>query len=275
MRKPILNVAAGITNLAADSLRSGPSRYGCGEIGVMKEVAMKLRSIAVFSLLLLLVAGCGGQFKYGDTTYSSREAAVQAVRTDIDAWVAGVTPLSERLGGRALVVVPTRTLIRAHGVQGGGPLTGEDAAQYVVDTIELGLLGSVEGVRKGAVFDDVTLLRNDNPEDALFDTYDYKLWLFAGGPTTWQWYLSRSGMTERETVSADAGLEGTARVASFNQSIVRAGERLGAKPSLASSDRRRSTTLSEQFRRLKRMEEEGLVTPEQAEAKRQKLLEEL
>lgn len=189
---------------------------------------MRLSLIVYSSLLVFLAAGCA-QYTYGDATYATRDEAVQAARDDIDRSVSGVTPVTQRLGGRALAVVPTRPVIQAHGVK-GGPAAGGDAVDYIVDTLEINILGVTEGVRKGQIFDQVTVLRHDNPESALADTYDYKLWLFTGSGGRWQWYLSRKGVAEREPLSGDAGVAKDERFNAFNKSVIRAGERLGAKP---------------------------------------------
>ena len=187
---------------------------------------MHIRSLIGCLVALVVVAGCGTQYKYGDNTYSSREEAVQAVRNDMSAQVAAVDPVSDGLGGSALAVVPTRDVLRAHGVSTAGP-PDSDAVEYIVDVLEINFLSVVDSVKKGEVFDNVTLLRADDAEGALYDNYDYKLWLFSPELGVWQWYLSKQGIEQREPVATDMGLERLDRLNSFNMDVVRAARSLG------------------------------------------------
>lgn len=183
-------------------------------------------SLMVASLLLLTGCATSFAYKYNNLSYITREAALVAVRADVDDRV-NATPVSaSKIGGSVEILVPTRDVIRQYGVKNGAAAR-DDQVEYIVDVLELGFLGRARAVAKSQVFDKTTVFRAPDVEHYAIEGYDYKLWLYAAGSGSWQWYLSKAGATGREPVTVDMGLPASQREGSFSDSIYRAANVLG------------------------------------------------
>ncbi|KAF0222729.1 MAG: hypothetical protein FD176_2406 [Rhodospirillaceae bacterium] len=184
-------------------------------------------------MMVLVLAGCARTFKYDNVSYPSRELALAAARTDTDRKVAGVQVADEKVGGSILVVIPTNDIIQQHGVvTTGNP--SQESKGYVADVLEIGFLGMADVVKRGQVFDHVDVGRSPDPEGETAGGYDYKLWLLGKSQSEWQWYLSKSGDSYRAPITQDKGLAGSARLASFNNSLLKSVALMGkeaGKPS--------------------------------------------
>jgi len=133
---------------------------------------------------------------------------------------------ASRVDGSVAILIPTREVIRQYGVEKGAQ-AGAEQIEYVVDVVELGFVGRAHSVAAGQVFDKVTVLRTPDAEHYSAAGSDYKLWLFAESLGSWQWYLSKAGVTAREPVTVDMGLPRSQRESSFNESLVKAAKALG------------------------------------------------
>ncbi len=90
------------------------------------------------------------------------------------------------------------------------------------------MIAAVEGLRRGAVFDDLTVIGAADPAAVPVSDYDYKIWLLAAAPDRWGWFIARHGATA--PVAFDQAQNPTARLAAFNAGIVAAATSLGAEP---------------------------------------------
>ena len=182
---------------------------------------------AVFLMLGLGLGGCAS-YTYEGMSYSSREAARDAAQRDIDRNVSGVAAAPRKIGGKLVVVIPTREVIEVYGVrrQGYAP---PDTVGYIADVLELAFLGVADAVRKSQLFDTVTVLRFIDTQTELTGAYDYKLWLYTQGLDRWQWYLSKNGSDGREPVTPDRGFQKSEYLNSFNSMLTRAGAILLAR----------------------------------------------
>jgi S1-C subfamily serine protease len=198
----------------------------------MRNTAYK-RTVVRFPLILILVfpavLNSCGYYKYDGVTYQSREAARAAALRDINLTVGGIVSSTQKIGGKLLIVIPTRNVIEQHGVIKES-MASEDVIGFIVDVLELGFLGIADGIRKAQLFDSVTVLRKLDTDSEPIAGYDYKMWLVGKGFEQWQWYLSKNGVNAQEIISADTVLQRTARLNSFNSVLLRAAAALGGTP---------------------------------------------
>ncbi len=187
---------------------------------------------AVVAALALLLCACT-TYTYRGTKYGSREQATAAIQADLANSLANVKPVENRLGGRAIVAIPDRTVMQANGVRTpGGTAPSSDAVGYLVDSLETTYLAYVDGLKRGQVFDDVMMIRDADPNGVLIGDHDFKIWLTGESFEQWQWYVARHGSAEREPASIDRGLAPIERLNSFNVAVVKAAVHLGAKPAV-------------------------------------------
>jgi S1-C subfamily serine protease len=183
-----------------------------------------MRVLLLLLLCLITCGGCsGGPYYYEYIPYATREEALAAARGNVARSVAQVEIAAKKIGGKLLVVIPTRDIIVSRGVKviGGGHTRSGDI-EFVADGVEINFLGIADAVRQAELFDDVAVIRSLNPEDEAFNGYDYKLWLFSFGIDQWQWYLTREDFTHRQPVTAYGTYNKTVYLNSFNAMLARA-----------------------------------------------------
>jgi hypothetical protein len=169
----------------------------------------------VLAAVLIAVSGCAVQYTYGGATYASRADAIAALRSDLDASLAGIVPVPNPLGGLATVILPSLSTANSKGVVRTGN-TGslqDEAASYVAETLLLGWEGNVDALRRGRVFSSVSVAMVDNPADvAKTAGGDTVIWLDLVDPNTAQWYgFDRDGNVVALPVDMGAPL-GTPRM---------------------------------------------------------------
>ena len=176
-------------------------------------------SAALFSVLIL--TGCA-QYNYNGQSYGTPEEGHTAIRADLDAALAGVTPVADPLGGSALAVLPTRDALVSV-VQTTGPVSDE-AIDYVVDANDMQLRAIIDGVERGQVFDSLTVQQAFDTEGVPYDQYDYKLWLFSDETGAAVWYLQHG--PDGLSVPMDMSRLEAGQLGEFNESIVVTGRKL-------------------------------------------------
>jgi S1-C subfamily serine protease len=177
--------------------------------------------ILIGILVVSTLSGCVNSFSYGGVAYGSREEAIRAADADIRQKTAGVTTADQRMGGSILVAIPTYDIILRNGVVTTGNASPQITG-YIADVLELGFLGIVDAVRRGQIFDRLSLIRSPNPPAENDADFDYKLWLVGRSPQEWQWYFAKAGESRGDPITPDSGRLGSDRLASFNTAILKA-----------------------------------------------------
>ncbi|MBI3516396.1 MAG: hypothetical protein HY060_20385, partial [Proteobacteria bacterium] len=111
---------------------------------------MARQAALVVALVGLLAACAGGRERAGEP--SPPVEARAALHADAAYAIVQVEPTAERLGGRALIAVPDRALIEATGIRANAPRDPR-TRRYLADVVEIGLLASIEGLRRAELFD--------------------------------------------------------------------------------------------------------------------------
>ncbi len=171
-------------------------------------------------------------------TYRSAEAYRAAFSAYDSKLVAAVPVMSDRIGGRVLMILPDADRIR--------PLTVKTAnqpaanTQLFVEYDQASFQTVVDSVKRSKLFDSVEVsVRNDteSPPDL---GYDYVLWVKVAttGPNhTGQWFsrwtLRRGSSFVEEGIGGDPGVPESERMLAFLKSVRSASAKLGG-PALAS-----------------------------------------
>lgn len=187
------------------------------------------RAAFVFGIFVLGCSSCTN-YTVNNVGYDTREAAGAALRQHIERSIAGVPTASKKVGGKLLVVIPTRPVIEDRAV---GIIRSHPANIFAADQLEMGFLSIPDAIRKAQLFDSVTVVRYPNAEAEPFDNYDYKLWLLRPSVSVdlWRWYLSKTGFDSAEPVieGVDRGFRNAELFNVFNTRVVRAAATLDGR----------------------------------------------
>ncbi|MGD0961775.1 MAG: serine protease [Methylomonas sp.] len=172
-------------------------------------------------VLMLLAGGCSSTFKYNNKEYPSRETVISAFRSDLNRVIEKVAVTSPRLGGSAIIVIPTRDALKQLGPKPSANID-EEHIETGLDFNEIFNLAHTDIVNAGKVFDKTDTARSANTESYSSIGYNYKLWIMGNKNGNWQWYLSKTGFPGREPVNIDTVLTGSRQFDSFNNAVVKA-----------------------------------------------------
>jgi len=196
----------------------------------MKFVASA--KIVLLAVLVLAIQGCSiTRYNYGGKSYSNSEDALAAQKQDVAKTLEGVTKVASPVGGKALVLIPSREVIAENGIVsrrfGLRKPSGSDKLHgFILDSAETGLMARVEAVKRGGVFESVVVGRN--LADIQSEKPDYVVSLETTGQNQWQWYAYRAdNVSNKIPVHADGTTKGAENHNSFNDSLRRAVVSLG------------------------------------------------
>lgn len=151
-----------------------------------------------------LVAGCADQaqpvtYKVGGTSYSDIESFLAEVRRQDDVLLAQVNPSAQRLGGTAVVVLPSIASLRTTLLNNSPLKSGLVDSTARINDVHLVADGMV--IDRGHIFDAVRLMRSDNPAAAGIGDADYEIWLDRfGGPSNKWTLVTRRGQSHELTL---------------------------------------------------------------------------
>lgn len=179
---------------------------------------------AVLVGLCVTASACQPAYRYGNVSYPTAEAGLAAARADTDAVVATVHQSSNRVGGTAVVIIPSVSRARERGVVKTGNVRPEHV-DYVAKSLVISWSGMGSAVDRAGVFDTVTVVEDDDPEVAASNT-DWTIWLNLVEPNTAGWYLRKRGGDAREPLPIDTGLQPKDRAAAWAESVGKVARRL-------------------------------------------------
>ena len=186
-----------------------------------------MRRISTVALLAGMLVSCGRHEP--PPAPPSPAAALAALRDEAARESAAVAPVAPRLGGRALIALPDRARLEAAGIRrpSGKPASPE-SVDFMVEVMQIGVIANLEALRRGRVFDLITVATDNNPAAVPVGDNDFKVWLLTESPDDWRWYVARAGKPARAPVAINLGLDKTQRLNSFNAGVVQAAASLGA-----------------------------------------------
>jgi hypothetical protein len=151
-----------------------------------------MRRILALVIAIISLCGCQSIYKYKSAQYTSSEAALQAQRDDINEMIAEIKPTNNPLGGKALVVLPSRKLIESKVVKIFTSSPRREWVEYFVMTIELDNDAKAEVLKRRKIFEEVAVTKSDQPETVMSSDYKIIVYLKLIAYDQMQWYLRTS-----------------------------------------------------------------------------------
>ncbi len=169
-------------------------------------------------LLTMLLSGCATTYKYENHEYTSAEAALSAVRRDMQSQLASIQP-GVPLAASADIYIPDRQRIAARGVVTTGAVR-PGVIEYVTEVLFLGFEVVADSLDRARVFERLNISVSSDPAYAAGASQsDYAIWLDLRDPSTAQWYLSRRGSGAKTPMPMDTGVERSRRGAAWTRQV--------------------------------------------------------
>jgi|GEM_PF-3627299 len=192
---------------------------------------MRENTLVVLLVLACTLAGCAREpFRYGPAEYPSADAALAAVRGEIDGNVAAVQSLPAPLAGSVAIYVPSADFAR-RGVRDADAASRE-RARFIASALHAGFRGMAESIRRRGIFAqaevrDLDGVKPDDPGDA-----DYVVWLELVSPNATQWYVApRGALDAPQPLDLPLAPDVRERVAGWLDALAQyVGERAAAAP---------------------------------------------
>jgi len=200
------------------------------------------RPARIFSALLgsvVLLASCDTQdtrvyLELKGQVYPSAAAYRAAYTQLLDMQVAAVTPVADRIGGSALVVLPDADRLRpmVANVYGVNPSSGTTKAE--VEFFQVTNRAVADAIRRGNLFDSVQVVEQNDTESPANPGYDYIIWYQVGttganhtGAWFGKWQLRRGADPATETLGFDPGVSDQDRLLGMIRLIRPSAAKLG------------------------------------------------
>jgi S1-C subfamily serine protease len=183
------------------------------------------------------------RWTYNGGNYYTLDEVTRAIRAQVDEQVAAVTPLSKRVGGRALVVLPDDARLRPYLAAVVGKDRSEkdekdhpeQAISYRLSLMTISLKGQVAALQQSKLFDTVDVVERKDPGDPDFDGHDYLVWFKVATSEGGRWYELWQVRHAPEQGAETAGIDSRAlqrdRMISWVESVQQAAFSLGGAPS--------------------------------------------
>lgn len=162
----------------------------------MQPTILKIRlfKIVFCFVLIIVMSGCGNQYRYGNQSYRSPEEGLAAQKNDLDSVMSKITPTDKKRGGTAAVVLPTlETYIALGVIKRGNPKP--ELIDYVGKTLAGSFRGMYDALNLRKIFDKVTLIEDNYPipmAKKKTEEYDVVVYLDVAGPDQVHWLMMPS-----------------------------------------------------------------------------------
>jgi S1-C subfamily serine protease len=177
------------------------------------------------------------RWTYNGGSYYTLDEVTRAIRAQVDEEVAAVKPLSKRVGGRALVVLPDGARLRPY----LAAVVGKDRSDHPEQTISyrlslmtISLKGQVAALQQSKLFDAVDVVERKDSGDPDFEGHDYLVWFKVATSEGGRWYELWQVRHAPEQAAEMAGIDSRAlqrdRMISWVESVQQAAFSLGGAP---------------------------------------------
>jgi hypothetical protein len=159
-------------------------------------------------ILVPLLTACA-TYRYGGEKFSTAEAALAKQSEHLAKIISDVEPTSSPVHGKALVALPDKVELRRHYVRATKE-AGQPQIDYILAAVEADHDMMVKVIEKRALFDQVTLVRDDDPPNTTIGDNDFLIFRDIDG-----WFF-KSKRTAPKRIPFDAGVAaGRARMHAF------------------------------------------------------------
>lgn len=138
-----------------------------------KSTKLRLLFFLPLAILLPLLTSCARlSYNYENVRYDTPEPAFEAQKKDLDAILGSIKASESPVGGKAVLILPSKVYVIKNVVVWKGPDPGAELKERGIDfpaqTVinELNALGRC--MEKRRIFDSVVIINSANPEDADF-----------------------------------------------------------------------------------------------------------
>ena len=161
-------------------------------------------------------------YTYGSKTYYSSQQALDVEQADADRVIRQVFPTKNPVSGRALIVLPSRSLIERNGVKttGNPAMVKREMIDFIVSNLDISYRTMADALRARNIFDEVVIRTDDKPETYVVPGYDVIIYLAILSQDQAQWYLKLPQQNKEVPIYIDLSrLIGIERVISWLDNI--------------------------------------------------------
>jgi S1-C subfamily serine protease len=192
-------------------------------------------TLAALSACAPQQGGSRTTYRIDGVQYRSPEEFLAAVRRVEDEKVAAVSPVSDRIGGSAKIIIPDRNRLRPLVQQSIKGPTPANLVDLAIDTRQSDLRSRIDALKKSAIFDSLEVAETNATESPDLDGADYLVWyqVRATGPNNtgaWVggWRVRKAGSARQEAANGDPGVAANEMFVAWVKSVREAAGRLGA-----------------------------------------------
>ena len=171
----------------------------------------------------LVMCSCTHYYSLGDQVFTSRDDAEERHNEQIKHTLEGVHRTPDPVGGTALLVIPTLKALERSGIlmtSGSRDDLSDNQIEYLRDFSMREYEAFYSILVKRGIFDDVVLLKSENPQKESFKGHDFLIYLFNPDPSVSGWYIKGSNWPSAQIVRME-GTDRLSRTMSWLDSIQR------------------------------------------------------
>ena len=146
----------------------------------------KINAIFIF-FCVAIVSGCT-TYNYNGRNYVSAQKTLDVQQVDLDNTLRQIVPLSNPIADKALVVLPSRSLIEKNGVVTTGYMA-RDGIELVISSLENNYKTMADSVRARNIFNEVVIRSDDKPETYVLPGYYAIIYFALFSKNEAQWFI--------------------------------------------------------------------------------------
>lgn len=159
-----------------------------------KEIYMsKFKKIFICFCFLTTISltACLSTYTYNGVKFDTSELALSAQDVNNEEILNKITPTKNKVGGSAIVFLPSISLIEKNGVKVTGKPNPEHI-KHIATSFQKSLGLEANSLKKRQIFDSVKITESDNPESVDFSE-DVAVYFTMPGYGLGQWLLKKKG----------------------------------------------------------------------------------
>ena len=183
---------------------------------------MKTIIISAFvTLLAVTLVGCMKKYMIGKEVFTSRDQADLRHNEMINHTLLGIHPTRNPVGGTVLVSLPTPETIERTGItviSGSRTAIPNWQKDFLRDFLMREYEAMVNALKQRGIFNDVMLIRSDDPPGVSMEGYEFLIYLFNPSAGVAGWYMRGRDWSGPQVIRME-GNDRLAKVLSWLESI--------------------------------------------------------
>jgi hypothetical protein len=194
------------------------------------EKAIMLRSILVIFTASMLIGGCSATYRHGSQSFSTPQEALAAQQAEADANLPLIKVHDVGFNEPAIVYIPTKAHVLAHGVVTQGNAAASGIADYTATHGHQNLNYVPLSIDRSRIFSSVETRQIDGFDQPPAPPGTHVVWMQLIDPNTGGWkYFNATMGTPVEIISNATGPAGADRVNAWIDALVTTVERNGGR----------------------------------------------